>query len=99
MLRAPLSPRGRRRIFFAQRPPTLRPIRRFGIVHRPSRPLGKEPLVRSILITACGLVALFTPLFLWVAWSQWAFWLIIACGCAALLVIYVLIWTAPDKRF
>jgi hypothetical protein len=55
--------------------------------------------VRSILITACGLVALFTPLFLWVAWSQWAFWLIIACGCAALLVIYVLIWTAPDKRF
>jgi hypothetical protein len=40
--------------------------------------------VRSILITACGLVALFTPLLLWLAWSQWAFWLIIATGCAAL---------------
>lgn len=54
-------------------------------------------MLRSILITACGLVALFTPLFLWVAWSQWAFWLIIATGCAALLIIYVLIWSSPDE--
>ena len=55
--------------------------------------------MRGILITACGLVALFTPLVLWVAWSQWAFWLIIAAGCAALLILYVLIWTSPDERF
>jgi hypothetical protein len=53
--------------------------------------------LHSILITACGLLALLTPLFLWVAWSQWAFWLIIAGGCAALLIIYVLIWTSPDE--
>ena len=55
--------------------------------------------LHSILITACGLAVLFTPLFLWVAWSQWAFWLIIAAGCAALLIIYVLIWTSPDGDF
>ena len=53
--------------------------------------------LHSILITACGLGALFTLLFLWVAWSPWAFWLIMAGGCTALLIIYVLIWTSPDE--
>jgi hypothetical protein len=56
-------------------------------------------VLRSILVTACGLGALFTPLFLWIAWSPWAFWLIMAGGCAALLIIYVLIWTSPDDDF
>jgi hypothetical protein len=61
------------------------------------RPRGKLAL-RSILITACGLVALFTPLLLWLAWSKPAFWLFIAMGCAAILIIYVLIASAPDGR-
>ncbi len=56
-------------------------------------------LVRSALITFCGLVALFTPLALWVAWSQWAFWLIIACGCAALVIIYLVLEHSPDEFF
>jgi hypothetical protein len=55
--------------------------------------------VRGVLITVCGLFALFTPLLLWLAWSQWTFWLIMALGCAALLVIYALIWSSPDERF
>lgn len=50
-----------------------------------------------MLITACGLVALVTPLFLWVAWSPWLFWLALATGCAALLIVYVLIWSSPDE--
>ena len=53
--------------------------------------------MRGILITICGLVALFTPLLLWMAWSQWMFWLIIAFGCASLLIIYLLIWSSPDE--
>jgi hypothetical protein len=53
--------------------------------------------MRSALITVCGLIALFTPLLLWTAWSQWMFWLIIATGCAALLIIYFLIWSSPDE--
>ena len=55
--------------------------------------------VRSALITFCGLVALFTPLALWVAWSQWMFWLIIACGCGALLTIYLILTYSPDEFF
>jgi hypothetical protein len=58
----------------------------------------RKPALRSILITACGLVALFTPLLLWLAWSTTAFWLVIAAGCAAILMIYVLIASAPDGR-
>ena len=56
-------------------------------------------LVRGALITVCGLAALFTPLLLWFAWSKGTFWLVMAGGCAALLVIYVIIWTSPDEHF
>jgi hypothetical protein len=56
------------------------------------------PALRSVLSTACGLVAVFTPLLLWLAWSKIAFWSIIATGCAALLIVYVLIAAAPDER-
>jgi hypothetical protein len=55
--------------------------------------------VRSALITVCGLVALFTPLALWVAWSPWMFWLILACGCAALVIIYLVLEHSPDEFF
>jgi hypothetical protein len=55
-------------------------------------------LVRGVLITVCGLFALFTPLLLWLAWSKAMFWLVMAGGCTALLIIYVLIWSSPDER-
>jgi hypothetical protein len=55
--------------------------------------------VRGALITVCGLFALVTPLLLWLAWSKTMFWLIMAIGCAALLIIYALIWSSPDERF
>ena len=53
-------------------------------------------MLRSALITVSGLVALLTPLFLWIAWSQWLFWLVIATGCAAMLIICFVIWLLPD---
>ncbi|MEM7021051.1 MAG: hypothetical protein AAF637_00525 [Pseudomonadota bacterium] len=53
--------------------------------------------MRSTLITICGLIALFTPLALWLVWSQWAFWLVIAAGSASILMIYFLIWSSPDE--
>jgi hypothetical protein len=56
-------------------------------------------LVRGALITVCGLIALVTPLLLWLAWSKQTFWLVLALGCAALLIIYALIWSSPDERF
>jgi hypothetical protein len=55
-------------------------------------------MLRDVLMTIGGLVALLTPLLLWIAWSQWLFWLVIATGCAALLIIYLVIWIAPDGR-
>jgi hypothetical protein len=55
--------------------------------------------MRSALITFCGLVALFTPLFLWVAWSPWMFWLGLACGCSALLIISLVLEHSRDEFF
>jgi hypothetical protein len=52
--------------------------------------------VRGVLIAACGLVALLTPLLLWLAWSPWGFSLIVAGSGAALLVIYALIWSSAE---
>jgi hypothetical protein len=54
--------------------------------------------VRGVLITVCGLIALVTPLLLWLAWSKEMFWLVIALGCAALLIICALVWSSPDER-
>jgi hypothetical protein len=59
----------------------------------------RTTLVRGALITVCGLIALGTPLLLWLAWSKAMFWLVLALGCAALLIIYALIWSSPDERF
>jgi hypothetical protein len=56
-------------------------------------------LVRGVLITVCGLIALVTPLLMCLAWSTDMFWLIMAVGCAALLIIYALILSSPDERF
>jgi len=55
--------------------------------------------VHGILIAACGLVPLLTPLVVWAAWSPPVFWLIMAAGGAALLTIHVLIWTFRDEDF
>ena len=56
-------------------------------------------MIRNIAITVCGLIALFTPLLLWTAWSRPMFWLIIGVGCAAILTILLLIRRWPDEKF
>jgi hypothetical protein len=56
-------------------------------------------VIRNIAITVCGLIALFTPLLLWTAWSRPMFWLIIGVGCAAVLTILLLIRRWPHEKF
>ena len=55
--------------------------------------------LRKGAITVCGLVALISPLLLWMAWSTTMFWAILAAGCGAILVIYLLVWSSPDETF
>ncbi|MGH6903956.1 MAG: hypothetical protein ACREIR_14575 [Geminicoccaceae bacterium] len=56
-------------------------------------------MIRNIAVTVLGLVALMTPLLLWVAWSRPLFWLIILVGCAAILALLLLIRWWPHERF
>ena len=48
------------------------------------------------LITVCGLVALISPVVLWTAWSTTMFYAVLAVGCAAILIIYLLIMLPSD---
>jgi hypothetical protein len=56
-------------------------------------------VLRRIAVTVFGLIALATPLLLWVAWSRPVFWLVIAVGCGAVLAILLLIRSWPHERF
>ena len=54
-------------------------------------------MLRDIAITLCGLIALFAPLFLWLAWNKAVFWVVLAVGCGAVVAIFVLVRLSPDQ--
>ncbi len=55
-----------------------------------------QMLLHEALVAICGLVALISPVVLWSAWSPAVFMAVLASGCAAILVAYLLILSAPD---
>ena len=55
-------------------------------------------MLRNIAITVCGLIALFAPLFLWMAWDRAVFWLILAVGCGAVAAVFLLVRLSPDEK-
>ena len=54
-------------------------------------------MLRDVAITVFGLIALFTPLLLWTAWSRTMFWLILAVGCGAVIAIFLLVRFSHDR--
>jgi hypothetical protein len=55
-------------------------------------------VLRNIAITLCGLIALFSPLFLWMAWDRAMFWIVLAVGCGAVLAIFLLVRMSPEEK-
>ena len=53
--------------------------------------------LREALITICGLIALISPVVLWTAWSTTVYYAVLAVGCGAILIIYLLIAWSPDE--
>jgi hypothetical protein len=53
--------------------------------------------LREAVITICGLIALISPVVLWTAWSTTAFYAVLAAGCGAVLLIYLLIEFSSDE--
>lgn len=51
------------------------------------------------IIAGCALVALISPLLLWVSWSRTGFLIIIGTAALAVGIIYLLIWLYPDDPF
>ena len=52
--------------------------------------------LREATITICGLVALVSPVVLWTAWSTPVFYAVLAVGCGAIILIYLLISYADE---
>ena len=55
-------------------------------------------MLRPVAITVCGLIALFAPLFLWMAWNTAVFWLVLAAGCGAVVAVFLLIRLSPENE-
>jgi hypothetical protein len=53
----------------------------------------------NIAITVFGLIALSSPLFLWLAWNRSVFWVVLALGCGAVLALFLLVRRlAPGEK-
>lgn len=55
-------------------------------------------VLRNFAITVCGLIALFSPLFLWMAWDRAVFWVVLAVGCGAVVAVFLLVRMSPEER-
>ena len=65
-----------------------------------ARACARLPLVLvNRIITCCGLIALVSPLLLWISWSRAGFFIIIATVAIAVGIIHLLVWLYPDDPF
>jgi hypothetical protein len=54
--------------------------------------------LREAAITVCGLIAQISPVVRWTAWSKPVFYAVLAAGCGAILIIYLLVVLSPDEE-
>lgn len=65
-----------------------------------ARACARLPLVLvNRIIACCALVALVSPLLLWISWSKTGFFIIIATAAVAVGIIHLLVWLYPDDPF
>ena len=59
--------------------------------------VGKIPAaVRQACLTVCGLIAMVTPLLLWIA-SKTVFCWVLTIGCTSIAIIYLLVMFSPEE--
>lgn len=58
---------------------------------------GTPRVLREIAISGLGLIALLTPLALWVSWSPMMFTVILLTGGLAIGAIFLLVWLSKDE--
>lgn len=64
----------------------------------PNKRTGISVAVLRAAIIILGIVLAMTPLALWVAWSEWAWLLVIAIGIAAMIGLLLCHWLIDDDR-
>jgi hypothetical protein len=65
-----------------------------------ARGCARLPLVLvNRIIASCALIALVSPLLLWISWSRTGFFIILATAAVAVGIIHLLVWLYPDDPF
>jgi hypothetical protein len=54
--------------------------------------------LREAVITVCGLIALISPVALWVTWSTTSFYVVLTVACSAILIVYLVIMCSPEDE-
>ncbi len=68
------------------------------LLHASLRTAFRRVSIHTInrIIAGCALIAMVTPLLLWVSWSKTGFFIIIGTAATCVGIIWVLIWLYPE---
>ncbi len=55
--------------------------------------------VRQGLVTLGGLVALATPVLLWISWSITVFYWVLGVGVGGVVLVVAVVWFSPEERW
>jgi len=71
------------------------------LIHASLRTAFRHVSIDTInrIIAGCALIAMVTPLLLWVSWSKTGFFIIIGTAATCVGIIWVLIWLYPEDPF
>jgi hypothetical protein len=85
------------------KPPAAEPLHALltQLLHASLRNAFRRVSIDTInrIIAGCALIAMVTPLLLWVSWSKTGFFIIIGTAATCVGIIWVLIWLYPQDPF
>jgi len=62
--------------------------------------IAKLPLgVRQGCVSFCGIIALVSPLLLWISWSKLVFYIVVSTAIISVLIVYIIVTFGPDENY
>ena len=62
--------------------------------------IAKLPLrIRQGCVSLCGIIALVSPLLLWVTWSKLVFYIVVSTAVISVLIVYIIVTFGPDDHY
>lgn len=62
--------------------------------------IAKLPLrIRQGCVSLCGIIALVSPLLLWISWSKVVFYIVVSTAVISVLIVYIIVRFGPDDTY